>query len=762
MFGVHAAVQKQNIDEVKRLLDSGISVNIRDEEQQTALHIAVNENLVDIIRLLLARHADPNAQDRNGWTPLHCAARLGHYIACEQLLYEDKTDVACLNKDGTSALHYLVRKIPQPSEKMSYIAVMDHMLSRGVEIESQTKFGETPLHQSCERGNEDAVCFLLEHKASPNKVNRLGETPLISAIRNGHKGIIVLLMKHGADPTIRSERGNAFDFATEELKSLLAPEKYKPRNTLTTSGSQRLTTAAVELQRAHTMSDIFIPQSLKVKVISATLKIEKLELADVMIKLQIGKNSQSTTVKEKANKIQWNEVFCFNSPNWETKLKIKLISTSHPDPICSVSIPIHEFTAIPKDSSRRSTFNLKRRKSSPCKLTLEFSLLRELQSIVNNNSLDNTSQNSQSVLGWIFGNCTKKSCKCEKFSGEPSGGPCWTCGHYQSKHERYARLENPDNTPVAKSTFEAANIHWHVDPEELKFKKCLGEGTSAKVYRGVYRNQEVAIKVMKDAAEKKDDEFYKEFSIVSSLRSPYVVFFYGACVSPSFCMVLEFCAFGTLYDVLNDAEIDFPWQRVFRASIQTMKGIVCLHSWKPQIVHRDLKSLNLLVDENWVVKVSDFGLSRFTSGGSLNTLNELRGTYAYTAPEVYFGEKYTDKADIFAFGIILWEMVKRCMTGEYQQPYGDQPQLVLDFQIIIQTAKKNLRPTIPPNCPQFLIDVMQKCWGGDPITRYSSLELLEEIKSLTSEYEKNIIEWDQLVAKRKEILTSSNSSNSTS
>ena len=79
------------------------------------------------------------------------------------------------------------------------------------------------------------------------------------------------------------------------------------------------------------------------------------------------------------------------------------------------------------------------------------------------------------------------------------------------------------------------------------------------------------------------------------MRSPHVVFFYGACIQPSLCMVLEFCSKGALYDALNDPNEEINWGKVFKAAQDTVRGLICLHYWKPVIVHRDMKSLNLLV-----------------------------------------------------------------------------------------------------------------------------------------------------------------------
>lgn len=83
-----------------------------------------------------------------------------------------------------------------------------------------------------------------------------------------------------------------------------------------------------------------------------------------------------------------------------------------------------------------------------------------------------------------------------------------------------------------------------------------------------------------------------------------------------------------------------------------LQGIECLHNWEPPVVHRDLKSLNLLVNEKWEVKVCDFGLSRFNTGSNLETLVKMRGTFAYCSPEVYFGEQFSTKSDVYRYGYL--------------------------------------------------------------------------------------------------------------
>lgn len=203
-------------------------------------------------------------------------------------------------------------------------------------------------------------------------------------------------------------------------------------------------------------------------------------------------------------------------------------------------------------------------------------------------------------------------------------------------------------------------------------------------------------------------------------------------------MVLEFCENGSLNSFLKSKE-NITWPFVFDTAIDILSGLLCLHYSNPPIVHRDLKSLNLLVTKNQSVKIGDFGTSRFTSGTDLSTLSKVRGTCSYCSPEVYHGNAFTPKSDIFAFSIILWEMVNRCITGKYRVPYT-----MNDFSIIYQVGSKNLRPTIPPTCPQSISDFMKLCWDLNPDTRPDTKMALQQIQEINQIYIKNKMEWDNI------------------
>jgi len=282
-----------------------------------------------------------------------------------------------------------------------------------------------------------------------------------------------------------------------------------------------------------------------------------------------------------------------------------------------------------------------------------------------------------------------------------------------------------------------------IDDSELEFTEKLGAGSSGKVYKGLYKGNEVAIKVLKSMTETKEiEEFKKEFMIMSAVRSKYVVLFHGAVLKPKLCMVMEHCSRGSLYHVITSDKYDIGWDKTFRFAIETVRGMEQLHNGDPQIVHRDLKSLNLLVNEKWEIKVCDFGLSRFNTGSNLETLVKMRGTFAYCAPEVYFGEQFSTKSDVYSIGMVLWELVTRCITGRYERPFAEFKNLQFDFQIIIQTAKKGLRPTIPPTCPPAFTKLITDCFDHSADKRPSCTEILTRLFDLKKDWEDHRGDWE--------------------
>eukprot|EP00029_Vermamoeba_vermiformis_P005307 TRINITY_DN1806_c0_g1_i1.p1 TRINITY_DN1806_c0_g1~~TRINITY_DN1806_c0_g1_i1.p1 ORF type:complete len:987 (-),score=159.87 TRINITY_DN1806_c0_g1_i1:65-3025(-) len=325
-------------------------------------------------------------------------------------------------------------------------------------------------------------------------------------------------------------------------------------------------------------------------------------------------------------------------------------------------------------------------------------------------------------------------------------------GAMNASTDSQAGPESTEATP--KFTLEAKkNIRdtlkpeWLMEYDDLYFVEVLGKGTSSVVYKGTYKDEEVAIKVLRLETQKRDiEDFKKELEVLSFLRSEYVVNFIGAALEPKLCMVLEYCPRGSMYQYMHDVRLKFTWDLLLKWITETIRGVNCLHLWKPQIVHRDLKTPNLLIDKDYKIKVCDFGLSRIIADDqNLTTLGKLRGTYAYTAPELYHGATFTTKSDVYSIGIVLWEMVNRLLTGKHDRPFAEYKEIQHDFQVIVKAATKKLRPTIPATCPESIANLIKFCWHERQEDRPSCADLLVILEKLTNDYQANREAWDVLV-----------------
>ncbi|CAI5512014.1 unnamed protein product [Closterium sp. Naga37s-1] len=165
----------------------------------------------------------------------------------------------------------------------------------------------------------------------------------------------------------------------------------------------------------------------------------------------------------------------------------------------------------------------------------------------------------------------------------------------------------------------------------------------------------------------------------------------------------EFMVGGSVYDYLHKHRGSMKLPMVLRVGMDVAKGMDFLH--KNNIIHRDLKAANLLMDENDVVKVADFGVARVKANSGVMTAET--GTYRWMAPEVIEHRAYDHKADIFSFGITMWEM----LTGKL--PYPD----LTPLQAAVSVVQRGLRPPIPKGTHPRRADLFERCWATNPADR---------------------------------------------
>lgn len=263
---------------------------------------------------------------------------------------------------------------------------------------------------------------------------------------------------------------------------------------------------------------------------------------------------------------------------------------------------------------------------------------------------------------------------------------------------------------------------WEINPRHLKFEHKVASGSYGDLYKGTYCSQEVAIKVLKTERVNTDmqSEFAQEVYIMRKVRHKNVVQFIGACTKPpSLCIVTEFMSGGSVYDYLHKQKGTFRLPSLLKVAIDVSKGMNYLH--QNNIIHRDLKAANLLMDENEVVKVADFGVARVKAQSGVMTAET--GTYRWMAPEVIEHKPYDHKADVFSFGIVLWELLTGKLPYEFLTP----------LQAAVGVVQKGLRPTIPKHTNPKLAELLEKCWQQDPTCRPDFCEIIDILLQISKE-----------------------------
>eukprot|EP00252_Welwitschia_mirabilis_P002961 TRINITY_DN12978_c0_g2_i2.p1 TRINITY_DN12978_c0_g2~~TRINITY_DN12978_c0_g2_i2.p1 ORF type:complete len:587 (-),score=154.81 TRINITY_DN12978_c0_g2_i2:76-1836(-) len=260
---------------------------------------------------------------------------------------------------------------------------------------------------------------------------------------------------------------------------------------------------------------------------------------------------------------------------------------------------------------------------------------------------------------------------------------------------------------------------WEIDMRQLKLDHKVASGSYGDLFRGTYCGQDVAIKVLR--SERMDLELQREFAqevfIMRKVRHKNVVQFIGACTKPPhLCIVTEFMSGGSVYDYLHKQKGVFKLPALLKVAIDVSKGMDYLH--QNNIIHRDLKAANLLMDENEVVKVADFGVARVQAQSGVMTAET--GTYRWMAPEVIEHKPYDQKADVFSFGIVLWEL----LTGKL--PYDN----LTPLQAAVGVVQKGLRPTIPKQTHPRVAELLGRCWQQDPTLRPDFSEITEILQQI--------------------------------
>ena len=251
-------------------------------------------------------------------------------------------------------------------------------------------------------------------------------------------------------------------------------------------------------------------------------------------------------------------------------------------------------------------------------------------------------------------------------------------------------------------------------------KTTLGKGSFGEVLRGSYDGQLVAVKRFKDAKLSASDQaqLKDEAAVMANLQSPFLIRLLGLSLESPPLLVMELAEGGSLYHMLKNASQELPWVWRLRVLRDIALGLSVLHAH--ELLHRDLKSLNILLDVAGRAKLCDFGLSTLKSQAK-DTADV--GTLLWNAPEVLQRKAATPASDVYSFAILCWEVVTRRL------PYKDLTtgKLKEGFAHRVQAGE---RETIPTDCPPELAVVIQACWAQDTSQRPTAGQVAQVLEDL--------------------------------
>ena len=259
-----------------------------------------------------------------------------------------------------------------------------------------------------------------------------------------------------------------------------------------------------------------------------------------------------------------------------------------------------------------------------------------------------------------------------------------------------------------------------VEYSDVSLRDIISQGGFSVVHKATWKGTKVAAKVIVDpviTAELRA-EFENEILMLNHLRHPNTVLLMAASFKPPhFTMVSEYVANGTLFDYLHKSREEISIDR--KVSIISQICSVFLFYHNSNVVHRDLKSMNVLLSEGQSIKICDFGLARFKSDLNKGSM-QFSGTPAYMAPELFKKQSYDEKVDIFAFGTLVWEILTRQVPYDAFEP-GDIRDKVL---------KGDLRLDNPIGAPRKLVSLIDMCRKLNPGERPGFEEISSYLATL--------------------------------
>uniref|UniRef100_A0A8C9WM74 Tyrosine-protein kinase n=1 Tax=Scleropages formosus TaxID=113540 RepID=A0A8C9WM74_SCLFO len=262
------------------------------------------------------------------------------------------------------------------------------------------------------------------------------------------------------------------------------------------------------------------------------------------------------------------------------------------------------------------------------------------------------------------------------------------------------RLRHPVSTgrETAPMTAGFSSDMWEVDPTELTLAEEVGSGQFGVVMLGYWRQVKVAVKMVREGA-MSEEEFKEEARVMTRLSHPKLVQLYGVCTqqAPMY-LLFEFMENGCLSDYLRSKKGTLSQETLLGMCLDVCEGMAYLES--TNFIHRDLAARNCLVSESQVVKVSDFGMTRFVLDDQYTSSFGSKFPVKWSAPEVIHYSKFSSKSDVWSFGVLMWEVY-----NEGRMPYENRTN-----GEVVEAISAGLRLLKPRLAPEMVYQLMEWCW----------------------------------------------------
>ncbi|KAF0684622.1 Aste57867_23426 [Aphanomyces stellatus] len=291
--------------------------------------------------------------------------------------------------------------------------------------------------------------------------------------------------------------------------------------------------------------------------------------------------------------------------------------------------------------------------------------------------------------------------------------------------------------------FDKSMSNFRVANDEVEVGELIASGGFGIIYRGRFGGEDIAIKkclpdkVNNHAAM---ESFMLEIKLMSKLDHPNIVRFVGVAWTTlvQLKMLTEFMPRGNVRMLLQNVKknsLDLPWIQGpagisrLRIAANVAEALVYLHSNDPPIIHRDLKSSNVLLSNQYDAKLTDFGTSREMSDE--NTMTAEIGTLAWIAPEIMLGGHYTERADIYSFGVLLNEL--DLCDLPYSNVVDNKGASISHTRLGVLVAQNKVAPQFTGQCPNWIAQMGLECLRFDPLSRPTAMQLAYRMRRVIAD-----------------------------